>query len=475
MPAPLLSSVSPGDVSPLRDVDSVEPAQSSAPPDPDRVTTILAGLNDAITAGHHRLDPILGAITVAAQDLTGATGAAIAMWRDNAVVCRARCGETAPPLGARLSTESGISGECLRSREMQLCSDTEKDVRVDAEVCRQLGLRSIAALPIQGWRGINGILEVFSTAPQAFTEQHMSVLQRLAALAERARAAQPQGTFATSETDNTEDLDVGALLPASDRAGDVARVFLGSRRRPFILGGLSLLGLALLGFVIWLGWHTPDETSVKVQAASPPSKQVEAPRAPDNDPVWQLKPGGDVGIPAQTREDPVKLASKVDVISGPSSQLDRALAPAKPSAGLVVRGEPLASKVETSVTVEPPPMPASGESSSALSGVLDAPVSTPGLASPARISQGVTAGYILHRVAAVYPQQALLKRLQGKVVIQADIAEDGSVQNVKVVQGDATLSRAAVDAVQRWRYKPYELDGKPVRMTTTVVVNFTLP
>jgi GAF domain-containing protein len=52
-------------------------------------------------------------------------------------------------------------------------------------------------LPIQGRREINGILEVFSTQPAAFTEAHIVLLEQLASLAERARALQPRDASPT--------------------------------------------------------------------------------------------------------------------------------------------------------------------------------------------------------------------------------------------------------------------------------------
>jgi len=147
-------------------------------------STALSSLKELIAAGDHRLEAMLEIITDAARQLTGASGAALAMWKDGAMVCRARSGDSAPALGARLSADTGISGECLRTGKVQHCADTELDPRVDVEVCHSLGLRSIAVLPIQGWRGINGILEVFSTQPAAFTEPHLAVLRQLASLAE---------------------------------------------------------------------------------------------------------------------------------------------------------------------------------------------------------------------------------------------------------------------------------------------------
>jgi hypothetical protein len=55
------------------------------------------------------LEPAIGVITERAQVLTGASGAAIALRRGDEVICRARAGRTAPDLGVRLQTDSGVS------------------------------------------------------------------------------------------------------------------------------------------------------------------------------------------------------------------------------------------------------------------------------------------------------------------------------------------------------------------------------
>ena len=160
-------------------------------PTPDE-SAALSSLKDMIEVGNRTLDSILVTTVDTARQLTGASGVALAMWKDGAMVCRARSGDTAPPLGAELSANAGISGECLSTGKIQNCADTENDALVDMDVCRTLGLRSIAALPIRDWRGVNGILEVFSTQPEAFGEEHLVILEELAALAERARALHPR-------------------------------------------------------------------------------------------------------------------------------------------------------------------------------------------------------------------------------------------------------------------------------------------
>ena len=66
-------------------------------------------------------------------------------------------------------------------------------------------------------------------------------------------------------------------------------------------------------------------------------------------------------------------------------------------------------------------------------------------------------------------------RLEGPVVLEATVSEKGQLENVKVVSGHVMLAQAAIDAVRQWRYRPYLLNGKPVRMQTKITVNFKMP
>jgi len=61
------------------------------------------------------------------------------------------------------------------------------------------------------------------------------------------------------------------------------------------------------------------------------------------------------------------------------------------------------------------------------------------------------------------------------VVLDATVSENGLLENVKLVSGHALLAQAAIDAVRQWRYRPYLLNGKPVRMQTKITVNFKMP
>jgi len=128
------------------------------------------------------LEPAISAITERAQHLTGATGAAIALRTGDEIVCRARAGRTAPDLGIRLQTDAGISAEAVRSGEIMLCHDAERNPRVDRASCRRLGVRSILVSPLRHYRRTLGVFEVLSSAPGAFDEGDVATMQLLSSM-----------------------------------------------------------------------------------------------------------------------------------------------------------------------------------------------------------------------------------------------------------------------------------------------------
>jgi protein TonB len=91
-----------------------------------------------------------------------------------------------------------------------------------------------------------------------------------------------------------------------------------------------------------------------------------------------------------------------------------------------------------------------------------------------RVSQGVVAGLVIHKVQPNYPQLAKTARVQGNVQLAALIGKDGTIQNLHVISGHPLLTQAALDAVKQWRYKPYILNGEPVEVDTQITVIFSL-
>jgi len=135
-----------------------------------------------INAGEMDLEPGISIIAEKAQVLTGATGAAIALRRGNEIICRARTGRTAPDVGVRLQTDSGLSAECVRSGEVMLCNDAESNPRVDWATCRRMGVRSILAAPLRHFQRTLGVFEVLSSTPHAFDNNDVATMQFLSGM-----------------------------------------------------------------------------------------------------------------------------------------------------------------------------------------------------------------------------------------------------------------------------------------------------
>jgi len=89
-----------------------------------------------------------------------------------------------------------------------------------------------------------------------------------------------------------------------------------------------------------------------------------------------------------------------------------------------------------------------------------------------RISGGVEEGLQIRNVKPIYPAIALAAGIEGEVVLQAEIGKDGRIENLRAVSGNPLLIRAALDAVQQWRYRPYLLNGGPVEVETQITVRF---
>lgn len=77
-------------------------------------------------------------------------------------------------------------------------------------------------------------------------------------------------------------------------------------------------------------------------------------------------------------------------------------------------------------------------------------------------------------VAPVYPPLARAARVEGLVILEAVIAEDGSVRDIRVLRSVQLLDAAAEEAVREWRFTPTLLNGEPVPVVMTITVAFTL-
>jgi protein TonB len=122
-----------------------------------------------------------------------------------------------------------------------------------------------------------------------------------------------------------------------------------------------------------------------------------------------------------------------------------------------------------------------GVSGGSMGGVIGGVIGGMGAAPPPkpvqqRIRQGgaVQAALLVNKVQPVYPPLARQTRISGTVRLHAIISKSGQVEQLEVISGHPLLVRAAMDAVQQWRYKPTLLNGEPVEVDTTIDVIFSL-
>ena len=100
-----------------------------------------------------------------------------------------------------------------------------------------------------------------------------------------------------------------------------------------------------------------------------------------------------------------------------------------------------------------------------------APAPTP---APTRRLSRWMEGNLIRKVQPLYPTLARSTGVQGSVLLQAVIGRNGKIEHVQVVSGHPLLTKAAVDAVAQWLYRPYYLNDQPVEVETQVTVNFIL-
>ena len=97
------------------------------------------------------------------------------------------------------------------------------------------------------------------------------------------------------------------------------------------------------------------------------------------------------------------------------------------------------------------------------------------IAKAIRVGGNVRPPIRIKEVAPVYPAIAQTARVQGDVVIEMTIDDEGKVADARVVKSVPLLDQAALDAVRQWEYQPSLLNGVPTAVVMTVTVKFTRP
>jgi periplasmic protein TonB len=100
---------------------------------------------------------------------------------------------------------------------------------------------------------------------------------------------------------------------------------------------------------------------------------------------------------------------------------------------------------------------------------------TPPIAENEFRTLGVVQPILIHRIQPDYPKSALAAHIQGTVVLEALITQNGDVQNIRLTKSAHPLwNQSAIEAVGNWKYKPATLGGRPIAVYFHVTVMFTI-
>jgi TonB family protein len=411
------------------------------------------------------LDLVLNELVVRAAEATHAAAAALALVRGDEMVCRAATGNLAPDLGIPINTRDGLSGACLETRQPQLSVDTEFDPRVDPAVSHRLGIRSILIVPVFDSNAKNaqftGILEVFSTSPAAFSHNDQKVLEAFADECVRIRRAALDLAERKPAPPVARELLTSKPVPPALIPPDLLAVTLRpSRRTPYeawtvALGGLAILAIIAVSFLFGtrIGWF----------GSSAPHAQISQPIPENSIPAQPIKAsatksaGTKSAPPAPAKSIAAPAPDELVVYENGKVIFQENPAPTKPSNNNNQPSRPDAAKSNRDPIVK---------ASSATRLVS---------AQSVWLSPSQAEPLLLNRTEPQYPPEALAAHRSGTVVLEVQVAADGSVSGIGTLSGDPLLAAAASEAVRNWRYHPYLHHDHPAQFQTDVTLTFTLP
>ena len=456
------------------------------------------------------LDLVFNELVVRAAEATRASAAALALARGDEMVCRAATGHLAPDLGIPLNTRDGLSGACLQTRQPQLSVDTEFDPRVDPAISRRLGIRSILIVPVFDMNNalFTGVLEVFSTSPAAFSNSDQKLLEGFAEECARIR----QAAIELSQRKPVTAAGSPKLIPPELIAPEftapefAAPSPLPARRPPYeawtlVLASLVILATIAVSFLIGyrIGWL---RTAVShTQTSQPIPGETSAPRAQPKSCVGTAGPG----CPAEQSSAATTAAYRANTASSEKASAKKSM-PASPAAGelvvyekgkVIFRMKPAPAKPDQTKQRQAKPDSTRQDSDSVVEASATTRIDTtkvgttklaPTKLTTAKLATTKTASSqsvwlspaqaetrLLRRTEPQYPPAALASHRAGSVVLEVQVAEDGSVSNIRTLSGDSLLAAAATEAVRNWRYQPYRQHDHPAQFQTDVTLSFSLP
>ena len=459
------------------------------------------------------LEIVLNEIVEQACLATGATGSAIVLERDGEMVCRASSGSTAPELGSRLDTSSGLSGECFKTRRTQWCDDTMSDQRADAKASERLGVRSVVVMPLLRGDTILGVIELFSSQAYAFGVRDERTLEVLADrtlnnLDCAARPLELQRAPEPAKTPRYWSIQDQPTQPENGGAGKARTATRDAENR--IEHTRTPTRNAQEEAKEVPSKDTRSKNKISLESGPYETPAIEDRRNPKQERTknqktdrWDTRSTADSGgwlLGAAAVACAILLGLVVGRHWGSRSAALYAKPRVNKSAETVTRTQTSAKDADlvgaTTPTATKPDgaqVPPGGlRVSENGKEVFRVPSkdSQPGAADQAvgvkraaalepdgvmQMSPTVAEDSLLQRVEPDYPESARQQNIQGAVVLEVHIAADGIVQDIQVISGPSVLAEAATAAVKQWKFKQRLVKGSPVEMQTKITLNFRLP
>lgn len=209
---------------------------------------------------------------------------------------------------------------------------------------------------------------------------------------------------------------------------------------------IAVVGLLILIPALWVTDQLPKVSTMMAFVAPAPPPPAPPPPPPAPARTLAARPAPTTGATA-----PVTAPSQITPEVATSGSEEGVL-------GGVVGGVPsgISGGIVGGFEIAPPPPP------------------PPAPRVPVRIGGQILQPALVHRVEPTYPAIAVAAHVEGTVIIEAIVDEQGRVENVRVLRSVKLLDNAAMEAVKEWRYRPLLLNDRPSPFVLTVVLTFAL-
>lgn len=148
----------------------------------DRFSSIIELQQEVLSVATRGEATLMELIVRRTPEIASGDGAVIELVHGQDLVYRAATGPAQRFLGAHIPIEKSLSGTSIRERAVMFCDDAETDSRVDAEACRDIGIRSMVVAPLMDHEQVIGVLKVYSARKENFDDLDIHAVRLIAGM-----------------------------------------------------------------------------------------------------------------------------------------------------------------------------------------------------------------------------------------------------------------------------------------------------